>query len=264
MLAPTLASAAEAGTGTIEGTVTEAEGAKAPIEDTIVYATSVDYETFESATTNEFGEYTIDLPAGEYHLEFSGEVCEPETACTHPYIRQYYDGQTEYDDAEIVEVESEEPTEADAALELGGVISGEVKNVAGAPVSSTLVCASSESTGSDECATTNGGDYTIEGLASANDYIVYFSGEVCPGEGGCATPYLSQYYDGSPSYSSPQTETVAVTAPETTEEIDATLAEGGKIEGVVTNAALSKAAIAGMEVCATPTTSSESVYERCA
>lgn len=265
MLAPALASAASTTEeGEIYGFVTAVGGAT--VEDTVVNFYSVSGEPHGSATTNPDGEYSIELPTGEYRIEFSGEVCEPGTSCTHPYVRQYYDDESEYREADIVTLEPEEETPANATLERAGAIEGEVKNAAGAAVAGTDVCASSESPSFFvECASTNAaGQYTIEGLPSASDYIVRFSGEVCPEEGECTRPYLPQYYDGSPSYSSPLTEEIEVTAPNTTEEIDATLAEGGKIAGVVTNAALSKAAITGLYVCAEPTSSTEEFNGNCA
>jgi Carboxypeptidase regulatory-like domain len=133
-----------------------------------------------------------------------------------------------------------------------GALGAETGRIAGtvtdastkAAIEGIEVCASaaSETSFEFECATTNSsGQYTISGLASG-EYNVEFA---APFESGL--DYVTQYYNDKSSFS--EASTVLVAAPGTTSGIDAKLQEGGRITGKVTNAA-TKAAIAGIEVCA--------------
>lgn len=138
------------------------------------------------------------------------------------------------------------PTPSALAAASGG-IAGTVANAAKAPIAGIEVCAALKGggeppAGPDEneeegggCATTNAsGEYTISGLAGG-EYTVAFSPPFPGLESQTAVPnYIPQFYNGKSSAS--EANAVSVTAGGTTSGIDATLVEGGRITGKVTNA----------------------------
>ncbi len=207
-----------AGTGKIEGTVTESAHKALANVSVTVYGTDNEFEG--SASTNVNGEYTVSgLSGGQYKVGFSSPS----------YANQYYNKQVSLASADFVSVTEGNSTPAiDATLQEPGKITGTVTNSAGVPVRAVTV----EVYGSGfsfeplKVATTNaGGEYTIEGLTEG-EYRVGFSPS--------GSTYLAQYYNGQPSLESANP--VLVTAGKTTAGIGATLTEGGKISGIVTDA----------------------------
>jgi alpha-tubulin suppressor-like RCC1 family protein len=124
-----------------------------------------------------------------------------------------------------------------------GYISGQVTSSAsGEAVAGADVCATiANGTGSWRCAATDaGGNYTIA-VHGGGAYEVRFWAP--PG-----SAYVSnEYYGGK--HSASEAHAVAVQSGLTSSGIDAQLAAGGRIEGIVTSAA-TKAPLAGVEVCA--------------
>jgi hypothetical protein len=132
---------------------------------------------------------------------------------------------------------------AASATAFSGQIKGVVTDGSAAPIEGITVCAEPVTplvhTG---CASPTNveGKYTISGLQEAG-YLVHFFVENRP-----ALNYAQQW---SPGQSSPEAAT-PVTVP-TLEPIDAVLAAGDQIAGVVTDA-VSGEPIVGVDVCATP------------
>ena len=180
------------------------------------------------ATTNSSGEYTITgLAAGGYTVKFSDAT----------YVSQYFNGKTNASEATPLSVAAGATTPGiNAALRLGGQITGEVTEAStNKAVAGTLVCASNSAGGN--CGLTNeAGKYTITGL-DTGEYTVKFS----------ASTYVPQYYNAKAEAS--QATPVSVTAPATTPNINAELHIGGEITGKVTEASSNKA-VAGTLVCA--------------
>jgi Carboxypeptidase regulatory-like domain len=179
------------------------------------------------ATTEAGGEYSISgLSSGEYLVEFSSP-----SASGLNYVAQYYDSTESFEQAIAVQVGPETADIGiDAQMHEGGRIAGEVTDAStGGAIEGIGVCASSASTESFGCASTNSkGEYTISALAKG-EYDVEFS---VPPES--ALDYVRRFFDGQ---SSAKTATlVPVTIGETSAGINAKLQLGGRISGRVTAA----------------------------
>lgn len=194
--------------GVIAGTVTDA-ATGAPIGGILVCALSGTLGVFECAKSEANGAYAITrLPNGSYTVIFS-----PPLGTRPNYITQYYSGQlSQFGDTPVSVTAGATTPAIDAALQVGGQLSGTVIDVAtGAAVRGALVCAISLSPEFVECATTDElGHYLILGLPSA-DYLVRFS----------AKGYLTQYY--SARYTRAEALTIPLFAGESKTGIDASM-----------------------------------------
>jgi carboxypeptidase family protein len=225
---------------TIEGTVTDA-ATEDPIEGIQVCVQDASGEGEESAgcaQTDAAGEYTITaIPAGSFKVEFSGESCDEEGCFQTNWVRQYYDGKSNFDDADVLSLSAGDVEAGiDAALEEGGAVSGRVVDaVSEAPIEGLVVCADpAEGEGIGGCDSTDPtGDYLIGGLP-AGEYKVEFSNVICPEDEECSQSYyLHQWFDEEPGWD--QADPVTVLVGQTTPEVDAALEEGGAIGGTVTD-----------------------------
>ena len=207
-----------AGTGSIEGTVTESAHKGLANVSVTVYSGGEEVEG--TASTNVNGEYAVTgLTGGNYKVGFSDST----------YSDQYYDKQSSFGGAGFVSVtEGSATTGIGAEMLRPGKITGSVTNSVGTPISGVSV--DIYDTGFDyeptHFAITNAnGEYTIEGLQEGQYRVGFFPEN---------STYLSQYYSGQSSLSGASP--VLVTAEATTAGINATLIEGGKISGVITDA----------------------------
>jgi hypothetical protein len=235
-----LAGAPEAfATGTIEGTVIEAASPKA-LAGVEVYAYPVlPTENSFSAVTNSEGKYKITVPAGEYRVKFSEPFRSGEN-----FAPQYFLDVTEESKASVIKIaEGQTEHEINAELHEGGTIEGEVHGESGGPpLNHAEVDVYKQVTGEEEfysgAATVGaGGKYKVVGLP-AGEYTVSFTPD--SGEN-----FVSQYWNDTIFSNSAQA--VKVKLGEPTPNIDATLAVGGQITGVVTDASTHKA-VSGIEV----------------
>jgi hypothetical protein len=238
----------------IAGTVQSQQGAVADMEVCAEIAHSNTSQ--QCAETSSSGEYEIEgLAEGEYTVIFTGRVCAPGSSCTQPYL---YHETTSV----MLTGHGSNATGIDATLEAAASIAGTVRAAGGAPVSNTRVCAESQSLEAYQCAETNAaGEYLIEGL-QAGQYTVEFTGELCPedrGEAECGYPYAAQFYNDASERGHAQP--LTLTTGQNSTGIGATLTLGGQIDGTVTNAAIGKAPVAGLEVCASDRSGS---VDRCA
>jgi hypothetical protein len=202
--------------GGISGTVRQAGGGA--VSSAEVCADTLSGAFVQCAFTNSEGKYTLSgLASGEYKIEFLASG----------FITQFYKEQPSLEKANPVSVVAEHiTTEINATLAKAaeGKISGTVSAVGGSPLSGADACADSVSGTFAGCALTNAeGKYTIEGLAPG-EYKVEFSG----------TDFITQFYKEQPSFE--KATPVTVTNEHTTPGIDASLVEGGKITGTVTEA----------------------------
>ena len=214
-LAPT---AFAAGTGKIEGTVTDPAHKGLAGVSVTVYGTGGEFEG--TASTNSSGVYTVSgLSEGDYKVEFK----DP------PYVTQYYDKESSLQTADLVSVaEGTTRPNIDAEMLEPGKIAGRVTNGAGMPLAGVTVEVYDNSTAFNVVKSTftnANGEYAVEGLPEG-EYRVEF----IPSEG----EYLIQYYNGQSAFIN-ATE-ILVTAGKTTPSINAALLEAGKITGTVTDA----------------------------
>jgi uncharacterized surface anchored protein len=124
--------------------------------------------TFESATTAQAGEYTVEgLPAGEYTVEFYAGSLD--------YENQWYDDEpTEGQADPLTLTTGEAQTGVDASLRPDATVSGTVTSGVGEAVPGVTVVAQSPVSGTSGSAVTGAdGGYTIERLP-AGEYTVRF------------------------------------------------------------------------------------------
>ena len=227
--------------GRITGKVTSA-ATKAGVEGVEVCADSEGQELFGGCSeTNASGEYAIaGLSSGKYTVAF-----EPGSG---NYLAQYYSDKVSASEATSVSVADATDTAGiDAALAAGGQLTGTVTSATTkVALEGIEVCA--EDQGGEffrRCASSDStGEYVIAGLPTG-EYIVRFAPQ-----NASEANFLSQYYGGKALLT--EATPVEVTAGSTTPSIDAAMATGGQVEGVVTDAS-SKAALRGIEVCASAT-----------
>ena len=226
----------------IEGEVTDA-ATEAPLQGVLV-CPNIPYGSGHPlgscATTGAGGAYSIGgLTAGSYRVSFSGAGLSPR------YLTQYFDGKSVAGEGLVLDLAAgETETGIDAAMEMGGILSGVVTAEAGgAALQGVHVCASSPKfeSGWPTCAPTDAdGEYAISGL-STGSYKMKFS------PGGPGLNYLGQYYSGAATKQAATQ--VSVTAGATTGGIDAALRTAGRIAGTVTDAG-SGEPVAYQYVCA--------------
>jgi alpha-tubulin suppressor-like RCC1 family protein len=194
----------------------------------------------QCAETNGGGEYAIlELTTGEYLVEFSS----PFNSGLN-YVTQYFNASSSAANATLVHVGTKSiATGIDAQLNEGGRVAGKVTDASTtAAIAGIEVCAYSTSGEGFGCASTDSnGEYTISALGSGEYDVEFYS----PPNSGL--DYVTQYYNGQ--HKASVANPVSVTEGQTTQNIDARLEEGGRIEGTVTDVSTG-AAIKGVLVCA--------------
>jgi len=228
---------AQAATGSIAGTVTDAVSSAA-IEGIEVCAEPASNPgiTHHCGSTDASGGYAIaGLDEGSYVVHFKG---------ASGYVEQYYDDEATFHDAQAVAVAGAASLSGvDAALVPGGRIAGQVTEAGtGTPAATVEVCATLLGTSffaAGRCTQTDsGGSYAIHGLP-AGSYEVRFRSWSAP-------DYLPQYYAGEERESG--ADVVEVRPGETVGSVDAAMRPGGTIAGTVT--ADASGSLQGIEVCA--------------
>ncbi|MBV9607349.1 MAG: carboxypeptidase regulatory-like domain-containing protein [Solirubrobacterales bacterium] len=213
---------------TLSGTVTDAV-THAPVTGANVYVYTYggnypDHLNSNRATTDAHGQWSIQgLATGTYEVEF--------TAYGTNYASQYYNDVTGQDPpTPITVVQGTTASGIDAALTMGGQISGTVTNgITNNPAGGVSVLAYDQ--GGDEVSSTStdqAGNYTLAGLTPSSSYRVAFY----PNSG---SSLANAFYKTGATLTAATP--VAVTEGQTTTGIDETLGAGGSISGVVTAAA---------------------------
>jgi len=179
------------------------------------------------ATTDANGVYTVTaIPTGSgYKVNFDPSFSS--TALTQEYLEQYF-SQADYSHATPVGVTAPNVVHnIDAALLRGGQIKGRVTRQGSVGLPDVDVTASG--TGYGSAATDATGAYTITGLLSGT-YTVEFS----PSSYGASKDYAYLFYDTRSTRSTANS--VNVTAPNVTPNINQMLPLGSRITGQVTTA----------------------------
>jgi hypothetical protein len=222
-------------TGSITGTVTGADGTTGLGGVTVhVQNTSTDssYQTTTSSA-DPVGSYNISVPVGTYKVEFQA----PDT---ENLLDEWFNDTVEATATDVVVTKDTATENIDAALTVGGIISGTVTEAADGttPVPNTYVYAFC---GSDTPEYTSGGSltgytssgstdatgaYELIGLATGNCKVLFSAPD---GEN-----LLDEWNADKADFDS--ADAVAVVAGETN-TVDAALAAGGIISGTITEAA---------------------------
>jgi pimeloyl-ACP methyl ester carboxylesterase len=184
-----------------------------------------------SALTDVSGAYAVaGLPAGNYKVNFAGGGT---------YFSQWYNNKPSINAADVVTVSASSTTTlADVHLVTGGSISGSVKDAdtqAGIPGVSVSAYDSLSNSLVASATTDASGTYALTNLQSGN-YKIKFDGN--------GSSHQTLWYNNATT--SGGAATVAVTAPNTTTGINATLGPAATITGKVTNSA--DAGLSGVSV----------------
>ena len=222
--------------GKINGRVTALEsGAGLPQVQVSIYGYVIkcgvrELDLINSDTTDASGNYSVpQLATGNYIAYFSPLSYGASAA----YLDEYYNNKASIDSADWISVTAGQVTQPiDAALTLGGTITGHITAVdGGAPLEDVYADVYS-STGNDWVAydTTDAtGAYTVTGLP-AGSYKVEFD----PDSSGAAFVYITEYYNDKATLA--LADPLSVAAGAVVSGIDAALARGGQFTGLVTAA----------------------------
>lgn len=242
------AGAAAGEPGQITGLVT---AGKTAIKGLYVCASATVGNLRECVSTNASGEYSIELPAGSYTVEFRGENCENDPCQYLDYLNRYWEEKTPGEEPTPVVVKAGSPTPGiDAEMKAGGTLEGQVTESEGEGIEGDEVCVySDEAEHVSRCVRTDEkGNYSLVGLPTQNYTIEFYR----------LGNFVGQYYENKRTEQTANL--VKVVAGEEQHVNGARLNEGGKIKGVVT-AAAGGAPIEGITVC--PRTVGTAAYAEC-
>jgi len=205
----------------ISGTVTDSSGNG--IANVAVTVWHLNRYGIAGGTTGANGYYEIPgITPGNYLVSFDAQNAGN-------YVQQWFNNRTRMETADIVTINpGAAAANINAQLADGGTVSGRVTDEAGNGIVNVDVHIKDISGYTYAQANTDvDGYYTVQGAAPGN-CRVYFNG---PSAGN----YIPEYYNNKNGWQPLSSDTVAVTAGQTTENIDAQLAAGGTITGRVTD-----------------------------
>ncbi len=202
-----------------------------PLDDVSVYVSGRCPSWSGYASTDVNGVYTVTgVPTGNnYKVDF--DPAGSSSALTREYVEQYYNNKPDWSSATLVVVTAPNVVNhIDAALPRGGKITGVVTGQGSGGLPDVAVTAEGLLHYGYRYVTTDAtGRYTLTGLLS-DTYKIEFA----PTSYGSSTAYAYQYYSSKASWTTANT--VAVTAPNVTPNINQVLPLGGHITGKVTMA----------------------------
>ncbi|MEM7130477.1 MAG: carboxypeptidase regulatory-like domain-containing protein [Chloroflexota bacterium] len=208
--------------GTIEGTVT---GEGMPLDNIAVRLYDAQNNIIGGYLTDEDGQYRLGpLSPGTYRVKF-----EPTSLSTFSdFLPEFFDDQLDQDSATSIAILGSETVPANAELLRGGAIRGQVTAEETAAPLSQIAVTLYDSTGAfvKQVSTDASGFYTLTGLPTGG-YHLRFD----PLETGESAEFLSEYYEDKSSVE--QANTIQVTAPAVTRNVNVQLKRSGKITGQV-------------------------------
>ena len=217
--------------GQITGRVTAADTHNALEDVSVLVSTYANCSYWSGyASTDATGVYTVTaIPTGSsYKVNFNPAYSYVPPA--DEYIEQYYNNKPDLSSATPVVVTAPNVVNnIDAALLRGGQITGLVTGLGSVGLPAVNVTAAGAHDGYGSTSTTATGAYTITGLLS-DTYTVQFS----PSSYGASKEYAYQFYDTKSTRTTANT--VNVTAPNVTPNINQVLPLGSHITGRVTTA----------------------------
>jgi Carboxypeptidase regulatory-like domain len=226
--------------GAITGTVTDAAGTRhglAGVSVRVEIPSNGNY--YGSAVTAADGSYAVQgMPAGtDYQVCFFANDATGGSTDALGYLDQCYDNwPTSGTPTPVTVALGASRAGVDAALAVGGAVSGTVSDAGGTHqgLANVTVGVYSPSRGGVNATTGADGTYTARGLPAGTDYQVCFYASGATGGSSNATGYLDQCFDNQPMSGTPTPVTVSLGA--TRVGADAALVAGGAISGTVSDA----------------------------
>lgn len=215
--------------GQITGRVTAADTHN-PLEDVSVYVSggTCSDAWSGSASTDANGVYTVTaIPTGNYKVHFDPGYSS--SALTEEYIDQYYNNKSSSTATPVAVTAPHVVNNIDAALVRGGQIKGRVTNQSNVGLPEVDVSADGVNYGYASTSTDATGAYTITGLVSDTYRVEFF-----PSSYGTSKDYAYQFYNSKTTWTTANT--VTVTAPAVTPNVNQVLPLGSRITGRVTTA----------------------------
>jgi IPT/TIG domain/Carboxypeptidase regulatory-like domain len=241
--------------GSISGTVTDASSAHHPLAGVVVTVSTPGTQgTAASAVTSTAGAYQVSAlePAADYQVCFSAPAAVTGGATdASGYVSECYSGIPPGGTPTPVTVTPGATTAGiGAALAAGAAISGTVTEAApaDAPLAGVLVSVYVPALmgPAGTAVTSSTGTYQVKGLPAAADSQVCFDAAGATGGSSDSTGYVNQCYLGVAEGGSPTP--VASLPGQVTSGINASMAPGGAISGVVTDAVPANGPLAGVDV----------------
>jgi protocatechuate 3,4-dioxygenase beta subunit len=204
--------------GMISGRVTDANGNGIPNVSANVHNQNNEILS-QHCHMDSLGNYTIyGVPAGTYKVDFSCYGLN--------YIPEWYNDKSTFETADPVIVTVGQTTpDINAQLTEGGIISGVVTGAAEIPLENIRIEARiSANVIHSMTYTDSSGHYSLQGLP-AGTYKIYFYNN--------GQEYFNEWYNNKTTFET--AEPLNITAGQTIPNIDAQLAQGGRISGTITD-----------------------------
>ncbi|MCI5125156.1 MAG: hypothetical protein D3925_11945 [Candidatus Electrothrix sp. AR5] len=209
--------------GAISGRVTGADGVALSSGTVEVYDSNNNYISSRYFGGGN-GEYTIEgLPTGNYKILFISHDGN--------HANEWHNDAVSFDSAELLTVTSPDTlTDINAALAVGGGISGRVTNATGKGISHATINVFDSNQNKISFSgfpwTNPDGTYTITGLPPGNHKVLFSAPQLC---------YTDTWFGDKPDFASAVP--VSIAASNTTENINGVLTPSGSISGRITNIA---------------------------